>query len=259
MASEIVLVAALILVGIAIVFIVLTMYSRETERNLKSNVSDQITIYDDLIEQKQARLESVQSRVDTLEKRLKELEEAQELRTVPTGQMFFTRTTGYCSPDLKKDYRNMREHFSVDRKKVVSDFMLQYNVDSENERLYHVVCSLLETLSGNLCYRMLAFSSNEQLEILDSILEKDDKKLLDEYESYLGGEFDSTEKFIYWLDCKRAILDPTVLVKTAEESDDFSELSPYIKTEFDSGICEGLQIIAGRKLYDFAIHRNELG
>lgn len=153
----------------------------------------------------------------------------------------------------------MREHFSVDRRKVVQDFLKNYQVDAENERLYGVVSTLIDTLSGNLCYRMLAFSSEEQLEILESILDKDDRKLLDEYENYLSGVFDSTDRFVYWLDCKRSILDPTVLVKTAEESDDFSDLSPYVRTVYDSGICEGLQIIASRKLYDYAIHRNELG
>ena len=48
--SEIVLVIALLVIAIAVVFMIMSMYSREAEKNLKSNVSDRIMIYDDLIE-----------------------------------------------------------------------------------------------------------------------------------------------------------------------------------------------------------------
>ena len=176
--SEIVLVIALLVIAIAVIFMIMSMYSREAEKNLKSNVSDRIMIYDDLIEEKQARLEAVQNRVDTLEKRLRELEESEELRTVPTGQMFFTRTTGYCSPDLKRDYRDMREHFSFDRRGLVKDFLASYVVpDTKHE--YEVIDDLYETLSGDLCYRLLAFESSEQYEALNDSLDEDGKKLLE--------------------------------------------------------------------------------
>ena len=66
--SEIVLVIALLVIAIAVVFMIMSMYSREAEKNLKSNVSDRIMIYDDLIEEKQARLEAVQNRFYTHEK-----------------------------------------------------------------------------------------------------------------------------------------------------------------------------------------------
>ena len=255
--SEIILVIALLVVAIAVVFMILSIYSREAEKNLKSNVSDRITIYDDLIEEKQARLEAVQNRVDTLERRLKELEESEELRTVPTGQMFFTRTTGYCSPDLKRDYRNMREHFSFDRRGLVKDFLASYVVpDTKHE--YEVTDELCKALSGDLCYRLLAFDSSEQYEALNDSLDEDGKKLL---EAYVGerGEFDTADRFVYWLSCRRDRLDPSIVVRTAEKDDDFSDLSPLVKTIYDSGLCEGIQIIAGRQLYDFGIHRSELG
>ena len=255
--SEIILVIALLVVAIAVVFMILSIYSREAEKNLKSNVSDRITIYDDFIEEKQARLEAVQNRVDTLERRLKELEVSEELRTVPTGQMFFTRTTGYCSPDLKRDYRNMREHFSFDRRGLVKDFLASYVVpDTKHE--YEVTDELCKALSGDLCYRLLAFDSSEQYEALNDSLDEDGKKLL---EAYVGerGEFDTADRFVYWLSCRRDRLDPSIVVRTAEKDDDFSDLSPLVKTIYDSGLCEGIQIIAGRQLYDFGIHRSELG
>ncbi len=257
MIREIILVIALLVVAIAVIFMILSVYSREAERNLKSNVSDRIMIYDDLIEEKQARLEAVQNRVDTLERRLKELEVSEELRTVPTGQMFFTRTTGYCSPDLKRDYRNMREHFSFDRRGLVKDFLASYVVpDTKHE--YEVTDELCKALSGDLCYRLLAFDSSEQYEALNDSLDEDGKKLL---EAYVGerGEFDTADRFVYWLSCRRDRLDPSIVVRTAEKDDDFSDLSPLVKTIYDSGLCEGIQIIAGRQLYDFGIHRSELG
>ena len=257
MIREIILVIALLVVAIAVIFMILSVYSREAEKNLKSNVSDRIMIYDDLIEEKQARLEAVQNRVDTLERRLKELEESEELRTVPTGQMFFTRTTGYCSPDLKRDYRNMREHFSFDRRGLVKDFLASYVVpDTKHE--YEVTDELCKALSGDLCYRLLAFDSSEQYEALNDSLDEDGKKLL---EAYVGerGEFDTADRFVYWLSCRRDRLDPSIVVRTAEKDDDFSDLSPLVKTIYDSGLCEGIQIIAGRQLYDFGIHRSELG
>ena len=214
-------------------------------------------IYDDLIEEKQARLEAVQNRVDTLEKRLRELEESEELRTVPTGQMFFTRTTGYCSPDLKRDYRDMREHFSFDRRGLVKDFLASYVVpDTKHE--YEVIDDLYETLSGDLCYRLLAFESSEQYEALNDSLDEDGKKLLEAYVQEKG-KFDTTDRFVYWLACRKDRLDPSVVVRTAEKDDDFSDISPLIKTVYDQGLCEGIQIIAGRQLYDFGIHRSELG
>ncbi len=255
--SEIILVIALLVIAIAVIFLVLAVFSREAERNLKSNVSDRITIYDDLIEEKQARLEAVQNRVDTLEKRLRELEESEELRTVPTGQMFFTRTTGYCSPDLKRDYRDMREHFSFDRRGLVKDFLASYVVpDTKHE--YEMIDDLCNTLSGDLCYRLLAFDSDEQFEALNDSFDEDGKKLLEAYVEERG-QFDTTDRFVYWLSCRRDRLDPSIVVRTAERDDDFSDLSPLVKTVYDSGLCEGIQIIAGRQLYDYGIHRSELG
>ncbi len=255
--SEIILVIALLVIAIAVVFMVLAVYSREAERNLKSNVSDRILIYDDLIEEKQARLESIQNRVDTLERRLRELEEGEDAHTVATGQMFFTRTTGYCSPDLKMDYRNMREHFSFDRRGLVKDFLASYVVpDTKHE--YEVIDDLYKSLSGDLCYRLLAFDSSEQFEALNDSLDEDGRKLLAAYVEERG-RFDTADRFVYWLECRRDRLDPSVIVRTAEKDDDFSDLSPLVKTIYDKGLCEGIQIIAGRQLYDFGIHRSELG
>lgn len=257
MSSEIVLVIALLIVAVAVIFMIIAIYSREAEKNLKSNVSDRILIYDDLIEEKQARLESVQNRVDALERRLRELEGIEDEHSVPTGQMFFTRTTGYCSPDLKKDYRNMREHFSFDRRGLVKDFLASYDVpDTSHE--YKVIEDICDSLGGETCYRMLAFENDEQLEILRDALDEDGQKLLDLYEEERGG-FDTTDRFLYWLECRKDRIDPSVVVRTGEKDDDFSDLSPLVKTVYDSGLCEGIQIIAGRKLYDFGIHRTELG
>jgi len=255
--SEIILVIAILVIAIAVVFMVLAIYSREAERNLKSNVSDRILIYDDLIEEKQARLESVQNRVETLEKRLRELEESEDSRTVATGQMFFTRTTGYCSPDLKRDYRNMREHFSFDRRGLVKDFMASYVVPDVSAE-YSTIDELCNALSGDLCYRLLAFDSSEQFEALNDSLDDAGKKLLATYSEERGG-FDTTDRFVYWLACRKDRLDPSIVVRTAEKDDDFSDISPLIKTVYDKGLCEGIQIIAGRRLYDFGIHRSELG
>jgi len=257
MTSEIILVIALLVVAVAVIFMILALYSREAERNLKSNVSDRILIYDDLIEEKQARLESVQNRVDVLEARLKELEETEELRSVPTGQMYFTRTTGYCSPDLKKDYRNMREHFSFDRRALVNDFLKNYKTP-DTAGQYAVVNDLCSTLKGDLCYKLLSFESDEQLEVLREALEGEGEELLNRYIEEKG-YFDTTDRFLYWLLCVKESLDPTITVRTPQKEDDFSDISPLVRTVYDSGLCEGVQIIAGRLLYDYAIHRSELG
>jgi hypothetical protein len=87
-------------------------------------------------------------------------------------------------------------------------------------------------------------------------LSEDEYSLLEEFRT-IRKSFDCLN-FFEWLETESYRSDPAVVIRTGESKENLTWLNERIKMQYDSSICEGMQIILWNKLYDFSIQKREL-
>lgn len=223
---------------------------------MKESVKKQVNSFENIIDEKQVRLEGIEARIKAAEEQLKELESIRDERTVPTGQMYFTPTTGYCNSGLKSDYQNIRENFSLNSTEIVRALVEENDGKTGDYFRYRALRETYDLLKGELCYKLILFDEAEQKSILESCLEPAQRRLYSEFCDTEGVV--AADRFLYWLDTRLSAEDPTILVRTSNHRDNYSAFSKNVLTEYDENLCEGVQVIAGRRLFDYSISHSEM-
>lgn len=223
---------------------------------MKESVKKQVNSFENIIDEKQMRLEGIEAQIRAAEEQLRELESIKDERSVATGQMFFTRTTGYCNSGLKSDYQNIRENFSLNSSEIVKGLVEENDGRTGDYFRYKAIRETYDMLKGDLCYKLILFDEAEQKSILESCLEPAQRRLYSEFCENEGAV--TADRFLYWLDTRISAEDPAILVRTSNHRDDYSAFSRNVVTEYDENLCEGIQVIAGRRLFDYSISHSEL-
>lgn len=123
---------------------------------------------------------------------------------------------------------------------------------SQENRTLAVIDGILEKFSFDICYEMLTLSEEQQDQILNQFLEPDEQALREAYIRETG--IRQLQPFYQWLLAQKRMLDQSIelrvgtsLRKRAEELEDQAVPS------YEPEICEGFQVKAGNRLYDYSI------
>ena len=243
----------LLLVG----FVVLIMRSLAASAGvrIRSDMRRMLGSYDRVIEEKARELQKLQEERESVEAALERLEAGQsrqafvpseEKGDTPAGVASVPSAAAYRAAAFGAGYGMIRNQFRL------TEAEEQYIVDQVLEEMEDVsagrggqAAELREKLSYETVFRMAQLPGEEQLELLDTSLEDADWALLRDYwETHESEPFD-VMKFCNWLD---------VLVQLESEA-------VVVRGEDSIGgqICEGIQIVAGSRLYDYSIKEKEIG
>lgn len=111
--------------------------------------------------------------------------------------------------------------------------------------------ALRQSLSYDTVFRMAMLSPEEQLRLLDTSLSDNDWLLLRDFceEQKAGGEDFSVTRFCDWLEEISALEGGGIQIRG----------SGAAGPDGGGPVCEGVQILAGGRLYDYSINEREIG
>ena len=120
---------------------------------------------------------------------------------------------------------------------------------------------LRQALSFDTVFRLAQMPPEDQLELLDASLDDGDWALLRDFcEERLDAPFDIT-RFCDWLEERAALEGERLLVRCGEGLGGGPESPPIVldeEVDHRPKICEGIQVVAGNKLYDYSINEREI-
>lgn len=240
----------------AFTFFILRMVASSTGDKIRDNVITQVKSYDTLIQKKEAELQEIRKQIEHETNQLKKSSKLGLDNAQATSEgVIITADARYRNVDFVTDYKNIKNNFSYDQNQIIHDIYLEYNAKQE-EQEGKLLEELLSKLSLDIVYKLSAFDSEEQIEIMNEIITQEEKSLMEEFLK-LYGDFHCIT-FYHWLYMQKKIKCNTILVKSLKAGEDYKHISDLIEVQQDNNLCEGFQIFAGSKMYDYGIRRLEL-
>ncbi len=240
----------------AFTFFILRMVAASTGDKIRDNVITQVKSYDTLIQKKEAELQEIRKQIEHETNQLKKGEKSglNNSQITPEG-VIITADARYRNGDFVTDYKNIKNQFAFDQERIIQDIYLGYDAKQE-EQEGKLLKELLSKLSLDIVYKISAFDSAEQLEIMGAIINQEEKSLMEEFLKLYGNFHCIT--FYHWLYMQKKIKCNAILVKSSKAGEDYKHISDSIEVQQDNNLCEGFQIFAGSKMYDYGIRRLEL-
>lgn len=224
----------------------------------QNNVVRQFSVYDELIEKKERKLHKLHEVLSTKKPRIPMDNGSKPANKVviPPINYFAIPEGEYLDADyFLHNYRTIRECFGVNCSQRIKDVLQRYSQDIYSS----LVLDILERFTLDLRFNLSTLEEQEQLEILKEVLNDEEQVFLDEY-LRTHEPFDCLE-FFDWLEVDAPRTDPRIFIRTCRQDQGFmriGDLDDRIRIQYDSTICEGIQIIMQNKLYDFSILKREI-
>ena len=248
--------AVLIIMVLLIAFVVLILRSLAATAGvrIRQDMRRMLNSYDALLEEKGKSLKALQDECAAVKAALEKLDSSSmekpgKVEEVPAEQPMGAATVPnavtYRTSTLGRGYGAIRDQFrlSVEEEQYIVDQVLEEMEDNSQGR-GKLAAALREKLSFETVFRVAQLSAEEQLELLDTSLEDGDWTLLRDYWDENGEKPFDVMAFCNWLDVLAQLEGEAVIVR-GEDS-------------IGGQICEGIQVIAGNRLYDYSIKEREI-
>lgn len=249
-------VAVILVLMIGFLFVSLRGITRRLANVAKSNAIRQVDLFDDLIAQKETELQSISSRLATQRKAVQPHELAQrEPQKRPQESIYFeVLQSDFIDRSLFDYYREIKKAFDVNKEACVKTVLNDHKdfVNGSNAEYGRI----LAMFSFEQRFSLMTLENDDQLKVLREVLNAAQQKLLNTYIAECGAY--SGMGFFDWLEACAAVNRTDIVVRTGSADEDYSRVDSRIKTVFDRGICEGVQIALGNTLYDFSIQDMEI-
>ena len=159
-------------------------------------------------------------------------------------------STTYKNQDFKEEYKAVKGNIDVNKDGVVLEVMSKDRFSNvfEAETLKNIV----NYFSFDNIYELSTLSSSKQEEILRSVFDINENKLIDDFKNIEKKPFNCIDFFSY---IKRLAKekDPKFYVKTGWKNEDYNKLGQDVVTVYDDKITEGVKIVHKDKIYDYSI------
>ena len=216
----------------------------------KSYFVNKLQGYDDLIQDKEARLQEIDEAIKDREKGIKE-QETQENRN--NGYAFdenvldLLNATKYQDQNIFELNKKIDENFVVNYEELIKDFLTL--CDDKND--YEFCVNLRGKFDSDTIYRLESILPEEMEKEIRNMLDNKEYKV---YEAFkLVTSESSVANFIDYLDQLVNLNNPKVKVLVGNKSENYDHLSEYIETVFSDKIYRGIKIIYKNKVYDFSL------
>lgn len=254
MSSDFIAALIVMLIMTVFTFVILKVIAENTGKVIRDHVISQMQVYDTLLQKKEEELSAIRKEIETEQIKLTEYtKQVNPTESIQEG-VIVTHDADYCRQDFASDYRNLKEKFNLDREQILKE-ICESNIFREDTK-YQLLQRILEKLTLDIVYKMSGFQSIEQLEILAEIIEGEEKQLLLDY-CKDKKEFQCYD-FYRWLHVQKLLLDRQIYVRSGDKDMGSMYSTEPFHFEYDEELCEGFQVLAGNKLYDYGVRRHEL-
>ena len=216
----------------------------------KSYFVNKLQGYDDLIQDKENRLDEIDKLIKDKEKGIKE-EEANKQNNV--GYAFDSNiidifnNTRYQDNNIIELNRKIDENFVVNYEELIKDFLTL--CDDKND--YDFCVKLRGKFSSDVIYKLKSTLPDDVEGVLKEMLDKKEYKV---YETFKLVAVDrSIDNFISYLDELVDLNSPIIKILVGNKSENYDHLSEHIETVYNEKIYRGIKIIYKNKVYDFSL------
>lgn len=234
---------------IGLVLVILQSLAGAAGVRIRADMVKLLEAYDQVIETKSREVGRLQDRAE----RLRATAEADwtEVRSPEAAQPVrapIPKSAGYRSGALGDSYCAIRSSFHLSGEECeLLAAQVAEDAAREGELRGEAAARLRGALSFDTVFRLVQLPGDEQLEVLDATLDDEGWTLLRDYCALRDADVFDAGRFCHWLEELAELEGGTMQIRRGG-------------TEAgERGICEGVQIVAGGKLYDFSIQEREIG
>lgn len=239
---------------------VLRAIAQRTERQIESNIVNQLSVYDQLVADQSNELSLLRAQEDAIRARIAELSATQQAPAIPKGQdkpaaptPAFDKTPRYLDGSFADYYARVRRGFHINKTAALLGVLDRVRPDADQSDICNAV---LKKLSLDERFRLLGLDKQAQRTQIAGLLSDAERKTLTDFESQ-HGDFNFDEYLAYVKDLAQET-SPVIRIITGDVNDDFSMFGDRFITEYDPNIIDGMVIKCGNRLYDFSIQKREI-
>ena len=250
-----------IIVGLIVAFLVLIMFLilkktvKIVNEQTKSYFVNKLQSYDDIINEKEIKLQKINELVKDKEKSLKE--ENNNNKTVnnyafDTNVIDLFNSTKYQDKNIYELNKRIDEKFIVNYEELVKDF-LNFCDDSND---YDFCFNLRKKFDSNAIYLFKNILPDDLDSSMKDFLTAKEYKVYEAFKTIVSDN--SIENFIDYLDQLVNLNDPKITILVGNKNENYDHLSHYIETKYNDKIYRGIKIIYKNKVYDFSLSERNI-
>ena len=235
-------------------YLILKKTVRIVNEQTKSYFVNKLQGYDDLITERENRLneidELIKNREIGKEENKKELSKGGYAFDTNVIDLF--NSTQYQDKNIFELNKKIDENFVVNYEELVKDF-LTFCDDSKD---YRFCLRLREKFDSEQIYNFKSMMENEMEEAFKEFLTPKEYKIYDAFKLIINDH--SIENFVIYLDQLVDLNSPKVVILVGNKHENYDHLSEYIETKYNDKIYRGLKIVYKNKVYDFSLSERNI-
>ena len=254
------MVIVFIIVGLIIAFLVFLMFIvlkktvRIVNSQTKSYFVNKLQGYDDLIEDKESRLEQLDEEIKNKEKGIKEekQESTNSVYAFDTNVIDLLNDAKYQNENIFELNKKIDENFVVNYEELIRDFLSLCD-DSKD---YDFCVNLRKKFDSDTIYNLKSKLPDEYEQSIKDILTNK------EYKVYVAFKVMNVENnidnFIDYLDQLIDIKKTKIKILVGNKNENYDYLNENIETIVSDKIYRGIKIIYRAKVYDFSLSERNI-
>lgn len=240
----------------ALLLLVIRGLAKAVKTRLKKDFAESLSVYDDVIEKREADLEAIRRAEASLRKPPAHMGPAKE---APATGGSTPVSAAYVTGDFIQTYQQVRQAFSFEPEAVVKAVADVAPSATSTSASCDAARELRSMLDHDTVYDLLVLPSQTQLEVMRSALSGQTLAVLEEYLAY--NAWTDALDLVRWLEAKVMRESDELTVSLGPgTSFDASRLgsSRPVNVVRDADICEGVQVRSHGQLYDYALQAKDL-
>ena len=231
-------------------FIILRKTVRIGNSETKSYFVNKLQGYDDLITDKENKLNELEELIKNKEKGIKE-DNNNNLGNVSyafdTNVIDLLNSTKYQDKNILELNKLIDETFVVNYEELIKDFLSLCDESKD----YDFCLNLRGKFSSDMIYNLKVMMPEDREIELKNILDSKEYKVYETFKLIVDDS--SIENFVDYLSQLVDLNDPKVKILVGSKNENYDHLSDYIETELNDKIYRGIKIIYRNKVYDFSL------
>ena len=238
---------------IFVMFLILKKTVRIVNDQTKSYFVNKLQGYDDLITERENRLNEIDELIKS-----REIGKEENKKELSRGYAFDTNvidlfnSTQYQDKNIFELNRKIDENFVVNYEELVRDF-LTFCDDSKD---YDFCLNLRNKFDSEQIYRFKSMLDNEFENGMREFLTDKEFKIYEAFKLIIGDS--SIENFVVYLDQLVDLNSPRVVILVGSKHENYDHLSEYIETKYSDKIYRGIKIVYKNKVYDFSLSERNI-
>lgn len=253
--SEIIIAIIVVVILLCILVILFAATSRRVNVLVRNIFVDKLQEYDFLIDNKEKKIDDLNNTIDKRKKSYFKLEEEiNELgkkkidkEEIVVTDVVLPDQADFEDGNILTGYKKIKEGFNFKAEEIINKFIKEKYREDKN---YNIYTNIRSYFDYNSVYKIMTYQSEEQKIIVNGLLTKNEKKLLN---NLLDVKKFNIIKFLDKLDNLIMKSNPEVLIYVGDENKNYNYINSNIKTIYDKEITEGFKIIYKGVVYDYSI------